>query len=500
MNSIKIFDTTLRDGEQSPGASLNTAEKIQIALALEKMKVDVIEAGFAIASPDDWRAVNLIAKKIKNSTVCSLARAKKEDIDAAFEAIKPAKKKRIHVFLATSDLHLEYKLKITREQAMKQIEEMVAYAKTKTPDIEFSAEDAFRSDHNFLFKVIEVAIKAGATTINVPDTVGYATPEEFGNLIAEIKKNVPNINQAVISVHCHNDLGLAVANSLAAIKNGAEQVECTINGLGERAGNAALEEIVMALKTRKNYFQANTKINTKEISRISKLVSNLTGILIQPNKAIVGENAFAHEAGIHQHGVLCNRETYEIMKAEDIGLSSNELVLGKHSGKHALIDRLKKQGIVLDKEQVEDVFKKFKELADKKKKVFDEDLRALVSDRLQTEEEKFSLELLQVICGNKLRPTATVSLKDEKGEIKELSMIADGPIDAVYHAIDKIIGEENELLEFSMKAITAGKDAQAEVFTKIKRNDKIYSGYGASNDIILASAKSYLNALNNSLI
>ncbi|MCK5084664.1 MAG: 2-isopropylmalate synthase [Candidatus Pacebacteria bacterium] len=499
MKNIKIFDTTLRDGEQSPGASLNIAEKIQIALALEKMGVDIIEAGFAIASQDDFKAINKIAGKIKKSTVCSLARAKKEDIEAAYQAIKPARKKRIHTFLATSDVHLKYKLKMTKTQALRQIEKMVKLAKDKVDDVEFSPEDGFRTEPKFLFKAVEVAILAGATTVNIPDTVGYATPREFGELIADICKNVPNIKNVVISAHCHNDLGMATANSLAAVKNGAGQIECTVNGLGERAGNAALEEVVMALKTRKDYFKSVTNIKTKEIATVSKLVSNLTSISVQPNKAIVGANAFAHEAGIHQHGVLSKKETYEIMEAEDIGLKSNELVLGKHSGKHGLAYRLKNLGITLDKKQMKEVFERFKELADRKKKIYDEDLLALISDQLKTEEQKYSLELLQVVCGNKTKPMAMVGLKDSKGKNEEISVIANGPIDAVYRAIDRITKNKAELLEFSIKAITSGKDAQAEVFTKIRKNKRIYSGYGASNDIILASAKSYLNALNNSL-
>ncbi|MEA2065050.1 MAG: 2-isopropylmalate synthase [Patescibacteria group bacterium] len=381
MQKIKIFDTTLRDGEQSPGASLNTTEKIQIALALEKMHVDVIEAGFAIASPDDFEAIRQIAKKVKNGVVCSLARAKKQDIEAAYQAIKPAKKKRIHTFLAASDIHLKYKLKMSRKEALKQAFEMVKFAKSKISDVEFSPEDAFRANKNFLFKIIKTAIDAGATTVNIPDTVGYAMPEEFGKLIAEIYKNVSNIKKATISVHCHNDLGMAVANSLSAVRNGARQIECTINGLGERAGNAALEEVVMALKTRNDYFQAETDIKTAKIAGISKLVSNLTGIFVQKNKAIVGKNAFAHEAGIHQHGVLRKRETYEIMKADDIGLNSNELVLGKHSGKHGLIDRFKKIGITIKEEQTTEIFIKFKDLADKKKKISDSDLIDLISKK-----------------------------------------------------------------------------------------------------------------------
>ena len=500
MKSIKIFDTTLRDGEQSPGASLNTQEKIQIALALEKMGVDVIEAGFAIASPDDFKAINEIAKQVKKSTICSLARAKKGDIDAAAEALKPAKNKRIHTFLATSDVHLRYKLKMSKEQALKQIKSMVKYASSKVDDVEFSPEDAVRTNRDYLYKVITAAIESGATTINVPDTVGYTTPGEYGQLIKDIIANVPNIIKATISVHCHNDLGTAVANSLSAVRAGAGQVECTINGLGERAGNASLEEVVMNLKTRRDYFQTGTATKTKEIAKVSKLVSNLTGIPVQPNKAIVGANAFAHEAGIHQHGVLCKRETYEIMNAKDIGLDSNELVLGKHSGKHGLASRLKNLGIILKKDQFDEVFKRFKELADKNKNIYDQDLLALVSDQLQISGQKYNLELLQVTCGNKLRPTATVSLRDDKGKIKETSTIADGPIAAVFHAIDKITGKENKLLEFSMKAITSGKDALAEVLTKIERGGKVYAGYGASDDIIQASAKSYLNALNNSLI
>ena len=500
MKTIKIFDTTLRDGEQSPGATLNTQEKIQIALALEKMKVDVIEAGFAIASPDDFNAINKIARKVKNSTICSLSRAIPKDIEAAAQAVKPAKHPRIHTFISTSDIHLKYQMKTTQKAALEQAKKAVKLARKLCSDVEFSAMDASRTNIEYLCRVIKAVIQEGATTINIPDTVGYSIPEEFGKFIKQIIERIPEFKQNItLSVHCHNDLGLATANSLSAIQNGATQVECAINGLGERGGNTALEEVVMAIRTRKDFFKTKTSIRTKEISKISKLVANSTGIIVQPNKAIVGSNAFAHESGIHQDAILKKRETFEIMCAQDIGLEDNSLVLGKHSGRAALNDKLKKLDFNLNKNEILEVFQKFKELADKKKEIYDEDLVALVSDKLQTEGQKYNLELLQVICGNKARPTATISLQDDQGKIHETSQIADGPIDAIYRAIDEILGTETKLLEFSIKAITEGKDAQAEVITRIKKKNKTYSGYGASNDIIVASAKSYLNAINNSL-
>lgn len=497
MKSVKIFDTTLRDGEQSPGATLNTKEKIQIALQLEKLGIDIMEAGFAIASPDDFNAIEQIAGLIKNVTVCSLSRCKKADIDAAWGAIKNAKHPRIHTFLATSKIHLEHKLKLTEDDAIKVAVEHVKYAKKYCDDIEFSPEDAARTESRFLYRILEAVIDAGATTVNIPDTVGYIIPEEFGKVIKGINENVPNINKAVISVHCHNDLGMATANSLAALKNGAGQIECTINGLGERAGNAALEEIAMAIKTRKDYFECDTNINTKEIMRTSKLVSNLTGIAVQRNKAIVGANAFSHEAGIHQDGILKKRDTYEIMCAEDVGLDSNLLVLGKHSGKHALVDRLEKLGYTLEKDEIETVFERFKKLADQKKEIFDMDLEAIINDEIKISQQKYKLDKVQVTCGNQGAPTAFVSLINDKGKNKEMTIEGDGPVDAAYKAIDKIIGvTDTALLEFSMASVTVGIDAQAEVTARVQRGNKTVVGTGASTDIVIASCKAYLNALN----
>ncbi|MFH1564891.1 MAG: 2-isopropylmalate synthase [bacterium] len=497
MKTVKIFDTTLRDGEQSPGATLNTKEKIQIALQLEKLGIDIMEAGFAISSPDDFNAIQQIAGLIKNVTICSLSRCKKADIDAAWGAIKNAKHPRIHTFLATSKIHLEHKLKLTEDDAIKVAVEHVKYAKKYCEDIEFSPEDAARTESKFLYRILEAVIDVGATTVNIPDTVGYIIPEEFARIIEGIVKNVPNINKAIISVHCHNDLGMATANSLVALKNGAGQIECTVNGLGERAGNAALEEIAMAINTRKDYFDCATNINTKEIMRTSKLVSNLTGIAVQRNKAIVGANAFSHEAGIHQDGILKKRDTYEIMCAEDIGLNSNLLVLGKHSGKHALIDRLEKLGYMLETDEIEKVFERFKKLADQKKEIVDMDLEAIINDEIKISQQKYKLEKINVTCGNQGTPTAFVSLVNDKGEIQETKIEGDGPVDAAYKAIDKIIGATDmQLLEFSMASVTAGIDAQAEVTVKVQRGGKAVVGAGASTDIVIASCKAYLNALN----
>lgn len=497
---IKIFDTTLRDGEQSPGASLNTDEKIQIALALEELGVDVIEAGFPIASPDDFNAVSKIAQKIKNSTICGLARAIPKDIEAAGEAVRRAKSGRIHTFVSTSDIHLKYQMKKSQAEVLEIAQKSVRLARKLCEDVEFSAMDASRTEIDYLCQVVRAVIAEGATTINIPDSVGYAIPSEFGAFIAQIIKKVPEFQDKniTLSVHCHDDLGLATSNSLAAVQNGATQIECTINGLGERGGNAPLEEVVMAMRCRKDIFKAKTNIKIKKIAQTSRLVSRLTGILVPPNKAVVGDNAFAHESGIHQDAILKKRETFEIMRAEDIGLKENKLVLGKHSGRAALANHLKKLNIKLDQKELLDVFKRFKKLADEKKDIYDEDLMALVSDELESIHQKYSLDLLQVTTGNKARPTATVALSEEDGNISEVSKIADGTINAIYGAIDKIVGTKHELLEFSMKAITEGKDAQAEVFTKIKKKGKTYSGYGASNDIILAATKSYLSAVNNS--
>jgi 2-isopropylmalate synthase len=507
---VIIFDTTLRDGEQCPGATLNIDEKLVIAKQLARLGVDIIEAGFAFASSGDFAAISKISELVGTETgpvICSLARARHDDIKAAAEAIKPAAKGRIHTFLATSDIHLQYKLKKTRAEVADIAEEMVAYAKTFTDDIEFSPEDAGRSDPEFLYQVLERVIAAGATTVNIPDTVGYITPSEFGALIKGIKENVPNINQAVISVHGHNDLGLAVANFLEAVKNGARQLECTINGIGERAGNAALEELVMGLHVRRQYFnpyfgrsvdsvEPLTKIDTRQIYKTSRLVSNLTGMLVQPNKAIVGANAFAHESGIHQDGVLKNRLTYEIMDAQLIGLSDNQIVLGKHSGRNAFRSRLKELGFELSDTELNKAFVKFKEVADKKKEVSDWDLEAIVNDETQQATELFQLELVQVSCGSNAKPTATVTLRTPNGEELTDAAIGTGPVDAVYKAINRIINVPNQLIEFSVQSVTGGIDAIGEVTIRLKYESRVFSGHAANVDILVASAQAYVNALN----
>ncbi|WP_069791567.1 2-isopropylmalate synthase [Cyanobacterium sp. IPPAS B-1200] len=507
---IIIFDTTLRDGEQSPGASLNVEEKLKIARALAKLGVDVIEAGFPHASLGDFEAVNKIAQAVgteNGPTICGLARATERDIKSAGEALQPAYKKRIHTFLATSDIHLEYKLKKTREDVLAMVPDMVAYAKTFTDDVEFSPEDAGRSDPEFLYQVLELAIKAGATTVNIPDTVGYTTPSEYGALIRGIKNNVPNIDQAIISVHGHNDLGLAVANFLEAVKNGARQLECTINGIGERAGNAALEELVMALHVRRQYYnpflgrppESNeplTNIDTKQIYKTSRLVSNLTGMLVQPNKAIVGANAFSHESGIHQDGVLKNRLTYEIMDAESIGLTTNQIVLGKLSGRNAFRSRLHELGFDLSENDLNKAFLRFKEVADKKREITDWDLEAIVNDEIQQPPELFRLELVQVSCGDHSSPTATITLRNPDGEELSDAAIGTGPVDAVYKAINRVVNIPNELTEYSVKSVTAGIDAMGEVTIRLKHEGRTYSGYAANTDVIVASARAYISALN----
>jgi 2-isopropylmalate synthase len=497
---IKIFDTTLRDGEQCPGASLNPEEKIEIARQLARLNVDVIEAGFAIASPGDFESVKTIAQQIKGPIICSLARAKKEDIQRAWDAVKHAEKPRIHTFIATSPIHMEKKLRMSPEKVLKTAVEMVKFARSLCKDVEFSPEDAGRSEPEFLYKIIAAVIDAGASTINVPDTVGYTAPWEFGKLIENIIKNVTQIKEknATISVHCHNDLGLATANSLAAVKAGANQVECTINGIGERAGNASLEEIVMAIKTRKDFFDCETAVNTKEIYKASRLVSNLTGLLVQPNKAVVGANAFAHEAGIHQAGVLRARETYEIMKPEDIGLTESKLVLGKHSGRHAFADKLKDMGYSLSEENLEKAFKRFKELADKKKEISERDLEIIVAEEVYVVPETYSIDYLDISSGTHQKPTAKVILIF-KGKPIEAIETGAGPVDAVYRAIDKITKTPTSLVDYSIQAITGGTDALGEVTVRIKENERIYIGHGASTDIILASAKAYLAAVNRLL-
>src|SRR3990172_5834560 len=460
-NRVVIFDTTLRDGEQSPGASMNLDEKLRIAEVLEGMGVDIIEAGFPIASDGDFEAVNEIAKVVRNSTVCGLARATKIDIDRAAEALKPAERRRIHTFLSTSALHMKHKLQMEPDEVHAKVIESVAYARRFTDDVEWSPEDGSRTDHDFLCKCVESAIRAGAGTINIPDTVGYAVPDEFAALIRMLFDRVPNIDKAVISVHCHNDLGLAVANSLAAVLNGAGQVECTINGIGERAGNCSMEEIVMALKTRRDFFDADTKITTEEIMRASKLVTKITGIPVQPNKAIVGDNAFAHESGIHQDGLLKERTTYEIMRPESIGLVKSQLVLGKHSGRHAFKDKLKQMGIELADEDLNKAFERFKKVADQKKEVFDEDIEAIVADEILRIEipERFKLDKLNVVSGTESIPTATVEMYIDGMHVKEKG-VGDGPVDAAYKTIAKLTKTKSKLLRYSVNAITGGTDAQ----------------------------------------
>ncbi|MFH1645887.1 MAG: 2-isopropylmalate synthase [Candidatus Omnitrophota bacterium] len=494
MKNIIIFDTTLRDGEQSPGASLQQNEKLEIAHQLTRLGVDAIEAGFPIASPDDLAAVKLISKKVKGPVVCALARSLTSDIDAAYEALKPAKRPRIHVFLATSKIHMKYKLKKAESEILKQAVWAVKYAKKYVDDVEFSPEDASRTDPEFLFKVVEEVIKAGAKTVNIPDTVGYSIPEEFGKLIYSIKNNVPNINKAVISVHCHNDLGLGVANSLAAVMNGAGQLECTINGIGERAGNAALEEIVMAMRTRKDIIPYSTAINTKLLYEASRAVSRLTGIAVQPNKAIVGANAFAHESGIHQDGVLKKRVTYEIMRPQDVGFGESKLVLGKHSGRHALAERLKKLGYDLKEKELKKAFESFKHLADKKKDIFDEDLKAIMEEEIAAMPELYKLENLYIHGGTGTTPKAVVTVKIGKKTLEGTAK-GDGPVDACYKAIDKITGLKGRLLDYGIRSITSGKDALGEAVVKVKIKNRIISGRGTSTDIIEASVKAYLNAI-----
>jgi 2-isopropylmalate synthase len=507
---IIIFDTTLRDGEQCPGATLNVDEKLAIARQLARLGVDVIEAGFAYASPGDFEAVQRIAQTVGTEdgpVICSLARAIPADIKAAAEALQPAAKSRIHTFISTSDIHLEYQLKKTRAEVLAIAEEMVAYAKSFVDDVEFSPMDAARSEPAYLYQVLERAIAAGAKTINIPDTVGYLTPSEFGDMIRGIKENVPNVDQAIISVHGHNDLGLAVACFLEAVKNGARQLECTINGIGERAGNAALEELVMALHVRRQYFNPFlgrspsseaplTHINTQEIYKTSRLVSNLTGMLVQPNKAIVGANAFAHESGIHQDGMLKNKQTYEIMDAQSIGLTSNQIILGKHSGRNAFRTRLKELGFELGDHELNKAFLRFKELADKKKEVTDWDLESIANDEVQQVPELFHLEMVQVSCGDRACPTATVRLRNPEGEELTDAATGTGPVDAVYKAINRVVNVPNQLIEFSVQSVTAGIDAIGEVTIRLKYGDRIFSGHAGNTDIIVASAQAYVNALN----
>lgn len=496
-DQVIIFDTTLRDGEQSPGAAMTKDEKLRIAKSLEMLKVDVIEAGFAIASPGDFDAVKSIAETIKDSTVCSLSRALEADITRAAEALKPAARGRIHTFIATSPIHMKHKLCMTPDQVVEQAVFAVKHARNLIDDVEFSCEDAGRSEIDFLCRIIEAAIDAGARTINIPDTVGYALPHQYGNTIAQLIERIPNSDKAIFSVHCHNDLGLAVANSLSAVVHGARQVECTINGLGERAGNASLEEIVMAIQTRKDELKVETGINTQHIVPTSRLVSGITGFPVQPNKAIVGANAFAHESGIHQDGMLKNRETYEIMKAEDVGWKTNRLTLGKLSGRNAFKTRMEELGITFaDKEELNKAFGQFKVLADKKSEIFDDDLQALVSDvRASSEEEKFKLVELHAGSSTDETPEARLVIAVD-GQNQEVRSHGDGPVDAVFKAIETVADSQARLALYNVSAITSGTDSQGDVSVRLEKDGRIVNGSGADTDIVIASAKAYINALN----
>jgi len=499
MDKVIIFDTTLRDGEQAAGASLNAQEKLEIARQLDKLGVDVIEAGFPISSAGDFEAVRLISKEVQRPVICALSHANAAAIDKAWQAVEEAAHPRIHVFLSASDIHLLYQLNKSREEILEMAEKMVARAKNYVDDIEFSPMDASRAEPDYLYRILEAVIDAGATTVNIPDTVGYATPEEFGGLIQGILVNVPNSHKALISVHCHNDLGLAVANSLEAIRKGARQVECTINGIGERAGNASLEEIVMALKTRQDFFNLTTNVDTTQIYKTSRLVSELTGFAVQPNKAIVGANAFRHQSGIHQDGLIKKAITYEIVDPKSVGIPASTLVLSKLSGKHAFKERLAELGYTLNEEALNRAFQSFKELADKKKEVTDRDIESLVAEELRTATEVYHLDHVEVSCGDHSLPTATVRLIGPDGQSLADAALGTGPVDAVYKAINRIVGIPNKLTEFTIKSITEGIDAIGEVLIRIESEGITYTGRGASTDIIVASAKAYMNALNRLL-
>ena len=493
---IVIFDTTLRDGEQSPGASMNLTEKMEVAQALVELRVDVIEAGFPIASPGDFEAVREIAKFVRGSVICGLARCRPQDIDRAWEAVKHAQAARIHVFLATSAIHREHKLKMTKEQIIERAVEGVKRAAGYCPDVEFSPEDAARTEIDFLTEVVTAAIDAGATTVNIPDTVGYAAPAQMRQVIATLRQRVPNIDRAVISVHCHNDLGMAVANSLAAVEAGAGQVECTINGIGERAGNCSLEEIVMALRTRNDFYQADTRVVSQRLVPTSRLVATITGIQVQRNKAIVGQNAFAHEAGIHQDGILKERTTYEIMRPEDVGLTMSDLVLGKHSGRAALSDRAKALGFNLTGEQLDKVFEEFKILADKKKEIYDGDLAALVEQQIHGVSELWSLESYAVSTGTGRIPQVSLTVRRGDEVLNTEAACGDGPVDAVFLAIEKLTGISVQCKDFRVHSVTVGQDAQGEVMVQLEHQGTLYRGRGVSTDSVEASAKAFLNAIN----
>lgn len=515
---VRIFDTTLRDGEQAPGCTMTLEEKLEVARQLARLGVDIIEAGFPAASPGDWAAVHQIAREVgtpDGPVVAALARVNKSDIDKAWTAIEPAAKRRIHTFMSTSDIHLEHQFRKSRGEALELIGEMVTYARSLCADVEFSPMDATRSDPEYLYQVLKVAIECGATTLNIPDTVGYATPEEYGALIAGIRANVPGADTVVLSTHCHDDLGLAVANSLAGVRAGARQIECTINGIGERAGNASLEEVVMALHTREPFFGVATRIVTREIARSSRMVSSFIGVPVPPNKAVVGANAFAHESGIHQDGVIKNRLTYEIMSAETVGLDGNLLVLGKHSGRHAFRKHIEEMGYDLSEEDFQQVFVRFKDLCDKKKFVDDRDIEALIAGETQHTPEIYKLEHVQVTSGTHLTPAATVRMLCPDGQVRIDSAHGTGPVDAIYKAINRIVQRPNELIEFAINAITEGLDAVAEVTVRIqekgapdngenagptrRRGPQVFSGYGVNTDTTVAAAEAYMGALNKML-
>jgi 2-isopropylmalate synthase len=496
VRKVYIFDTTLRDGEQSPGVNLNTQEKVEIAMQLEKLSVDRIEAGFPAASPGDLAAVNAVAKAVRNATIIGLARSREQDIDAVRQALIGAQDPCLHLFLATSPIHRKHKLRMEKQQVLETAEAAIKYAKKSFSKIEFSPEDAGRTELDFLCEVVAMAIRAGATVVNIPDTVGYMNPSEFGNIFKVLRENVPGIEKIQLSAHCHDDLGMATANALAAVLNGADQIEGTINGIGERAGNTSLEEVVMALETRKEFFQAKTDLILSEIYRTSRLVSRLTGMVVPGNKAIVGANAFAHESGIHQDGMLKEKTTYEIMSPETIGLKESKLVLGKHSGRHAFREKLIDMGYTLNEDQVNAAFAKFKDLADKKKEVSDEDIRALIEEKLIAITEHFALETLQLSYGNQSVPTASVRIRTIDGILVDEVALGNGSVDAIYKAIDKATKEEVELEDYSIKSVTHGKDALGEVHVVLKQNDSSAQGRGVSTDILEASAKAYIDAVN----
>ncbi len=500
MRTVQVFDTTLRDGEQSPGVNLNTKEKVEIATQLERLGVNIIEAGFAASSPGDLFAVKEVAKAIKNASVCSMARSIKKDIDQAWEALQVAESPLLHIFLATSPIHREYKLRMSKEEILDTIDQMIRYGKRWFPVVEFSAEDAGRTELEFLSQVVDRAIRAGADIINLPDTVGYLSPEEYAKMFRYIRENVPRVDTVKLSAHCHDDLGLAVANSLAAIQAGVDQIEGTINGIGERAGNAALEEVVMAVKTREPYYQVQTTINHKEIYRTSRLVSKLTGMYVPGNKAIVGANAFAHESGIHQDGVLKNKETYEIMSPETVGKSESKLVLGKHSGRHAFKTHLEKLGYPQSEEQIDGLFARFKELADRKKEITDEDLIALVEEKVGEGNELYTLESIQLSYGSHTLPTATLRLKAKKtGEILEEAACGNGSVDAIFKTVDRAIGQKFDLIDYHIRSVTEGKDALGEVSVQLQLGESTARGRGVSTDVLEASARAYLDAVNRLL-